>query len=372
MQLNFLPEITLVELIFDWIKNPEIIAKFDSAICSKTFRNRFLKTISRELSEVHVITDKSFSPALISWISIRKLKVRAIFMNTKYDELFSNVDLSKVTKLTLVRDDYFDTINCVILKHINSCTNLNTLEYTTYFSDVGFDEFSKINHNLLGQLEIIPIVSGICVQHVSCYCTNLTQIKLFDDRRSCDFIRQCAIKIIKKNPKLRIFMLQMLFSDWTLKFCEKIIETANSETVLELVTDFVKPFHRDIKQLFYKNTEILCFKTIFLEEREQWSGVNCDPFALHKLIREPNKSMNTIVTSNNKNDVHFPKFPPSIQTLIFENNNTFNYEYITLKIMNNRAIKRVEFINCKNICDLFMAREYLCSVGRDDIVVVVK
>jgi hypothetical protein len=219
-----LPTDLCVNLLCDWTDAP-CLARFDSAMCSKQFRNLFLFDLFARQTFViegcdHAVKYGGLETSNMkfdSWVNLRMIKVRKVFLinSEEMHHCFEkSKDLSKINCLELFSFDCGrDVDTCV--KLINSCRGLKRL--LSYYLVQTSTIFGRLHQSILRNLKELYVADGphrpLTVQFAECIatsCSSLTYLNMGDVSHgswSKDVVNQFEL-ILKNNPRLMYINLE--------------------------------------------------------------------------------------------------------------------------------------------------------------------
>jgi hypothetical protein len=227
-----LPTDLNVSLFSEWT-DPFGLARLDSAMCNKQFRNTFLLKLFVDQSFIIEGFDHGSPLKKLScfnrWMYLRSLKFRKIFLIGRDEIVRCNVmahDSSKINSLEVMvlicnrPDDILDP--CVVL--INSCRHLNKLLLFCVGKNTSI--FASISNNTLKELKELNVwdekrhpISVQVASRIASLCSVLIYLNLGD---SSDGMTERGVVeqyelILKNNPLLLyIRLVNGLIADSTL------------------------------------------------------------------------------------------------------------------------------------------------------------
>jgi hypothetical protein len=343
MKLFILPDSLIIDTISEWLYTKDV-AKFDSAVCSKIFRETMLEFLTSDFSSFHCETTVEI---VVKWVVLRNVKLRnVIFSDYSLPQSLNERSISKVTTINMLRVSWkFINLRDEIFKIINKCPLLICLE------GCGSD-ILKINAEILKQLTNIPSIDfKNHLDHVNLHCSNLTVCDILNYEPQLESGEKLFI-LARNNPNL------ILVTIFGMSCCP--------EDFHQLTTHLSKEYLKC--QLQNSVPEVNLFmKEIFKKSnKKKFNG-----FILIQAIPTNNNfGYETIWTKNNIAGytdclLYFSPFPISTNNSSSKNNAQILNDNVIKIQTDNQQVVEFSLVECKWIPNDFEIRKYCIKINRE-------
>jgi hypothetical protein len=350
-----LPDALIIDLFSEWLFTKDV-AKLDSAVCSKEFRETMLEFLASDLSSFHCETSLEM---VDDWTILRKLKLHNLIVSSDCGALFHDglckIIFSKVRKIHITTCQISDVDRIVDI--INASNNLIWLTGKTLIMN---QILFKIMPSILIQIQFLPIILLDQIEHVISHCTNLSKFTVAQiEFNSIGSDKIC--ELASKNSHLQ----QMILCD-ILLFPDNLRQIkAACPHLSRLICDFVNP---EIPLVAPLIKQMLCDSRVLSYRCNDSSGMVLE----HGIVRS-----NIWVTSVRLNGeslsvlmLLFP-LPKCIEILLVYGVKDLTSEIICSILDSNPGVWIIEIEKCDLIINDHLIRSHCMDKKRKIDVLVV-